>query len=142
MTEAPPRTETTALRARVRRAAVVPVLGTLVAGHLTTRWLHWYCPIAQWTHHPCPTCGLSRAVASLLTGHVRYALHEQPLVVVVLPVLSVVAALELGTYVWTGELGRWTRKRAIARTLVVLAIALFLVWVSRFFGMFGGPVLV
>lgn len=126
--------------ARSRRALLPLSIATLVILHLTTTTFHWHCPIAAVTHHPCPTCGLSRATQSLLTGDWRYALASQPLVVVVAPYLAALFALELGTYVWTGELGRWTRKRPFSVTALVLAAALFVVWIVRFFGLLGGPV--
>jgi Protein of unknown function (DUF2752) len=126
--------------ARAKRALLPLVLGVLLLAHLTTTTFHWHCPIAMVTHHPCPTCGLSRAVQSLVTGDYRYALQSQPLVVVVFPFLLVLITLEMSTYVWTGAFGYWARKRPFRVTLIVLAVALFVVWIARFFGLFGGPV--
>ena len=117
-------------------------LAVLVAAHMLTTTLHWYCPIARLTHHPCPTCGLSRAVAYCFVGQYRYAFAQHPLFVVVVPFVAIVASLELSTYVWTGELGRWTKKRPIGIIAFVLAAALFALWIARFFGLFGGPVVV
>jgi hypothetical protein len=128
------------LSARARRALLPLFLAALGAAHLFTKTLHWYCPIAQLTHHPCPTCGLSRATASFLVGDYRYAFGQQPLFVVVVPFVMMVATLELATYVWTGELGRWTKKRPIGVIALALAAALFALWIARFFGLFGGPV--
>ncbi len=123
------------------RRALVPLLLALVAyAHLKTDTFHWRCPIARITHHPCPTCGLSRATQSLLTGDFHYALVSQPLVLVVAPFLAVLVTLELGTYVWTGALGTWARKMPFRIGIIVLAIALFVMWIARFFGYFGGPV--
>ncbi len=127
------------ISARARRALLPLFVGGLALAHLFTK-LHWYCPIARLTGHPCPTCGLSRATQSFLIGDYPHALATQPLSVVVVPFVVTIAALELGTYVWTGELGRWTNKRPIGIVALVLGVCSFVLWIARFFGLFGGPV--
>ena len=77
-----------------------------------------------------------------LVGQWRYAFMQQPLFVVVVPFVAIVAALEFSTYVWTGEFGRWTKRRPIRIIALVLGAALFVMWIARFFGLFGGPVVV
>src|SRR6185312_491106 len=39
------------------------------------------CPIAMWAHHPCPGCGMSRAMQLLARGEVASSLALQPLAV-------------------------------------------------------------
>jgi Protein of unknown function (DUF2752) len=45
------------------------------------------CSFYALTHHYCPGCGATRAVAELLHGHVAAALHFNAAVTVLLPVL-------------------------------------------------------
>jgi len=45
------------------------------------------CPFYALTHHYCPGCGATRAVAELLHGHVAAALHFNAAVTVLMPVL-------------------------------------------------------
>ena len=45
------------------------------------------CPFYALTHHYCPGCGATRAVAELLHGHVAAALHFNTAVTVLMPVL-------------------------------------------------------
>jgi Protein of unknown function (DUF2752) len=50
---------------------------------------HFYpqCPIFHYFHVYCPGCGATRAVAALLHAHIAEALHYNPLVVTLLPLL-------------------------------------------------------
>ena len=59
------------------------------------------CPIRVLTGIPCPTCGTTRALLSLLRGDVSAYLRYQPMAVFL--VLSVLAALHL-PYVKKGKL--------------------------------------
>ena len=45
------------------------------------------CPFYALTHHYCPGCGATRAVAELLHGHVAAALHFNAAVTLLMPVL-------------------------------------------------------
>jgi Protein of unknown function (DUF2752) len=45
------------------------------------------CPFYALTHHYCPGCGATRALAELLHGHVAAALHFNAAVTVLMPVL-------------------------------------------------------
>jgi hypothetical protein len=45
------------------------------------------CPFYALTHHYCPGCGATRAVAELLHGHVAAALHFNAAVILLLPAL-------------------------------------------------------
>ena len=45
------------------------------------------CPFYALTHHYCPGCGATRAVAELLHGHVAAALHFNAAVTILMPVL-------------------------------------------------------
>jgi Protein of unknown function (DUF2752) len=64
------------------------------------------CPVYLWLHLYCPGCGGTRALAALLHGHVRQALHWNAIVVVALPFaclfasVAVVRALRSRPFVW------------------------------------------
>jgi hypothetical protein len=129
------------LGVRLRRAALVAVVWGITVLPAAVGWQR--CAIATVFHEPCPGCGMTRAVRLMAAGHVGASLRMHPLA---LPVLAMVG-LFLVSSVWTtltlgtplavhkGKLGR----AALAGLVVVYAAALLL-WVLRWFGMFGGPV--
>ncbi len=80
------------------------------------------CPFYGLTHHYCPGCGATRAVAELLHGHVAAALHFNAAVTVLMPVLLWYFA---GMY-WTAvredrvewrQVPEWSWKAALAFVL-------------------------
>ena len=50
------------------------------------------CPIYQLLHIRCPGCGATRALAALLHGHLREAVHANALFVLALPIATLYAA--------------------------------------------------
>lgn len=123
----------------LRRALVPVALGLFAYGHISGKFLHWACPLRAVFHVPCPTCGMTTATRALLHGDLHAAMHASPLSPIVLPFLAVVAAVELGGYVARGEYGLATKKSAVRIAGLAMCAALFVVWVARFFGAFGGP---
>lgn len=99
----------------------------------------WRCPFAWVSGHPCPTCGFTRATRALLHGDFGAAWSLQPLVFVALPWLVALVAVETNAFVRRGEYGRFLRYRAARVTGLAIAVALFVLWVARFFGAWGGP---
>ena len=102
------------------------------------------CPIAFWLHVPCPGCGLTRASLRLLQGDLRGALAYHPLVPIALPFVTLFFGTNALIYIQTGQWGRLDSYRGrwgavLALVLAALAVS---VWISRFFGAFGGPVAV
>jgi hypothetical protein len=65
-----------------------------------------------------------------------------PLVWLVVPFVVLVVVIELAGYVRTGAFGASGRVRGVKPTMVLLAVAMFALWVARFLGAFGGPVAV
>ena len=122
-----------------KRALVPLALAAALAVHLLTT-LRWSCPMAHVLHVPCPTCGISRATRALLALNVGEAFHAHPLVFVVLPYVGALAAVEAYTYVVRGEVGTFLAHRSARVLGFGLCLALFVVWIARFFGAFGGPV--
>jgi hypothetical protein len=49
------------------------------------------CPIYNSFHLLCPGCGTTRALAALLRGHLREALHLNPLTTLMLPITAAYA---------------------------------------------------
>ncbi|HEY1960273.1 MAG TPA: DUF2752 domain-containing protein [Polyangiaceae bacterium] len=124
--------------------ALVPLGVALAAyGHITRKFLHWNCPMRTFFHIPCPTCGMTTATRALLHLELHAAMHENPLAPIVIPFVVVLGAAELASYVRTGQFGFWSRpgktKSAVRIAGIAMCVALFVVWVARFFGAFGGP---
>ena len=129
-------------RPRLTRAALVtivlPCLGLLALGEVRT------CLFAFVARVPCPACGLSRATRALLRGDLAAALEFHPLRLLVLPFVIFLAARTARCFIETGSMADAERglagtPRAVMLGVVVLVLA---VWISRFFGAFGGPVTV
>lgn len=100
------------------------------------------CPTAATFGIPCPGCGLTRATLAALHGHFGEAFHLHPLVFLVTPVYAFVITSLSWSYV-RGGMHRLPSKRASVIASVGAFVFLILVmgvWVSRFFGAFGGPV--
>jgi len=119
----------------VRAAWLGGLAGLLVLGLVP-------CPFALFLRIPCPGCGLTRASWRLFQGDLDGALHFHPLVFVLLPGLAVFGAVSAWQYLRTGSHGTLAAG-AGRRTNVLLIVFLVLllgVWISRFFGAFGGPV--
>jgi hypothetical protein len=97
------------------------------------------CLSATVFHVPCPGCGMTRAMLALLQGDGAAALAFHPLSIVVVPLAGVFAVEHAARYIGTGRVfappARWRD------VLLAGAAALLIgVWISRFFGAFGGPV--
>ena len=90
------------------------------------------CPLKRFFGIPCPTCGLTRAVAHLLRFELREAFEIQPLatsLVCLLPLLALFSCVVLG----------WRRTRTLGETVLrswifwsLFAIAMILNWVYVF----------
>jgi hypothetical protein len=104
-------------------------LGALVGGLLLAGaavaavWLRLGLPLPQcrfreWTGVPCPTCGSTRLVDSLLSGDIAAAAAWNPLVFVGLVVVilwAVASAIRVtfGLPTWRLVLTRWERRVAL-----------------------------
>jgi hypothetical protein len=81
------------------------------------------CPFYALTHHYCPGCGATRAIAALLHGNVAAAMHFNAVVTLLAPVLLWYS----GRMYWTAvrenrvewpEFPRWAWKAALACVLL------------------------
>jgi hypothetical protein len=123
-------------RSMRRRIASV---GVVASGAIA--WLLWRfppassrfyprCPVYETFHIYCPGCGGTRAVSALLHGRLMDALHSNPLVVLLLPlVLAFVAvawfrAIRDTEFRWPDVPGIWV-KAALAAAIAFMVIRNF-----------------
>ena len=85
------------------------------------------CPFYALTHHYCPGCGATRAVAELLHGHVAAALHFNAAVTLLMPVLL----WYFGRMYWTAvredrvewpQVPEWSWRAALAFVLLFTVV--------------------
>ncbi len=122
------------------KRALAPLAVSLAFVADVRGWFTWHCPVAWAFHVPCPTCGVTRATRHLLHLDLAGATRVHPLALVVVPFVAALVAGELAAFAWTGRLGSVTRRPWVRRAGFALCVALFVVWVARFLGAFGGPV--
>lgn len=115
-------------------AAVVLAVALLVLS------FGWRCPFQLVTGVPCPTCGITRATRLALQGDFTGATHLHPLWWLAVPVTALFVAVELVGYARTGAWGASRRMRGSNVLMLGTAALLFVVWLARFAGYFGGPV--
>jgi hypothetical protein len=101
------------------------------------------CTVALLLHHPCPGCGMTRAMRLLLAGHVEASLRMHPFAVPVLGVWLLFMASTVYSAWSAGTPLTFYRDRFGRITLAILVVvycATFVLWLLRWFGYFGGPV--
>lgn len=120
----------------VRRAVWAGVLAAILAAFVV--WGPAICPVRNSVGVPCPGCGLTRATVALLHGDVAGALHYHPVVWLMLPIFLLMVVEEVYIFV------RRERLTLLSRIPNVVwwptGLIILVVWISRFFGAFGGPV--
>jgi hypothetical protein len=99
----------------------------------------WRCPVAAVTGHPCPTCGVTRALRLALGGDLAGATRMHPLVWILVPFVGGWIAIEIVGYLRTGAWGASSKVPHGGKALVAIAVITFAVWIARFYGAFGGP---
>jgi len=99
------------------------------------------CPIALFTRHPCPGCGLTRATIAAMHGDFVGSFHHHPLALIMAPLLAWFLVRNAYGYVARGKWGEVDEKRGklLDVLLIIVAFAMIAVWLARFFGAFGGP---
>ena len=95
------------------------------------------CPVRLVAHVPCPGCGATRAVLAALRGDWATSLHLHPLALPMLALVVPSAALVVRSTL----LGRTAEPlpRPLRHAWAVGVTALYVVWILRFLGCFGGP---
>jgi hypothetical protein len=101
------------------------------------------CVFAHVFHIPCPGCGSTRAVVALLHGDLHGVFEYNPLGPVLALFMGVFGVQALASVVTHGDF----RDAGEGRLGAVLKYGIFVVaglevvlWIARFFGLFGGPV--
>lgn len=121
-------------------------LAALVACAMALGWLPFtICPFANLFGQPCPGCGMTRAILALLRFDLSASSEYHPMA----PWIAPLALVFLFDTCWRYVFGRPLR---IAQGLLrpfttnsnyfwtAAAVGLLAVWISRWFGSFGGPV--
>ncbi|MFO0663420.1 MAG: DUF2752 domain-containing protein [Polyangiaceae bacterium] len=122
-----------------RRALLLSGFLVAFAFTLSYGWLR--CPTATWFHIPCPSCGSSRAVLSVVHG--AWDPHMNPFGLVVAPLLLTFGLRAIWLLATRGNVLLLAEGRfggALKRVAIVLLVLEVALWVLRFFGLFGGPV--
>lgn len=122
------------LRSRAAPAIIAGVAAVAIVA------IGWRCPIQLATGHPCPTCGVTRAVRLALRGDLDMSLRTHPLWWLAVPVATGFIAVEVIGYARTRTWGASARVRGSNVVMLVTASLLFALWIARFAGFFGGPV--
>ena len=120
----------------VKRAVWAAMLAAILAAFVV--WGPAICPVRNSVGVPCPGCGLTRATVALLHGDVAGALHYHPVVWLMLPIFLLMVVEEVYIFVRRERLTLLSRIPNVVWWPVGLII--LVVWISRFFGAFGGPV--
>jgi uncharacterized membrane protein len=82
---------------------------------------------------------MTRAAGLALTGHFADATHMHPLWFLVLPLVGYVIVVDSIAYL-RGEWKQSVLERASTAPVALGVVALMVVvWIARFFGVFGGP---
>ncbi len=124
-------------------ARAAALLAAFVFVGLSLFWASVPCVFASVTHLPCPGCGSTRAVRALLRGDLAAVRAGNPLGPVMAFLLGVLA-IDLARVVFReGSLERASASRVsqwVLRALVAVTVFEIVLWIARFFGVFGGPV--
>jgi hypothetical protein len=120
-------------RAKANGLAAMAAAGAVLLYRFPPKEHSFYprCPFYLLTHYRCPGCGTTRALSELLHGHFAAALHFNPAVTLLAPVVLGYFAVAYWTavgenrFAWP-EPPRWTWKAAVASVLLFgLARGLF-----------------
>jgi hypothetical protein len=84
------------------------------------------CPIHQYTGWLCPGCGMTRALAALLRGNLREALHWNPLIAIVVPGLIAWLAIVYRRAI-TGRRQHWRQFSDVTLCSALAGLAIFTV---------------
>jgi hypothetical protein len=125
------------------RAAAVASLFALVALVLASGAVP--CLFARVTHVPCPGCGSTRAALALLRLDLEGLARTNPLGPLMALLVAAFGVHVVGVVLRDGSTARVSESwlgRSLVRAVLVVAVLQVVLWGSRFFGAFGGPVAV
>ncbi|MBI2895508.1 MAG: DUF2752 domain-containing protein [Deltaproteobacteria bacterium] len=89
---------------------------------------------------PCPGCGLTRSLVSLVHLDLRAAFTVHPVGPIFLGYLALLWTSAWISYARTGDLASPISRRIPGWAHLGMIGLVILVWILRFFGLFGGPV--
>ena len=118
-----------------RWIAPAAIAGVIAFAYFVT----WPCPVRFIIGVPCPACGITRAARLVVQGDFSEATHIHPRVWLVGPVVAAFAVVEIVGFARTGEWGASRKVKGSKVVMITTAAIMFVVWVARFFGCFGGP---
>jgi len=113
-------------------AAGVGGVGTVLLAGRLVGYRPSPCALLAQTGVPCPVCGLTRVAVRLLGGEVTVAVQLDPIGVVLLILVTVVAGAQLMAL--AGRPAPWLRRRWVPLVLTILLAARWAVTVAA-----GGP---
>jgi hypothetical protein len=116
-------------RAAMHNVAAAVVAGAALLYRYSPQeyWFYPRCPFYALTHHYCPGCGATRAVAELLHGHIAAALHFNAAVTLLMPVLL----WYFGRMYWTAvrenhiewpQVPEWSSRATLALVLIFAVV--------------------
>jgi len=112
-------------RVAIRYRAMALAAAACAAGFLIRRFppdayplFYPVCPLRALTGWYCPGCGATHALAALLEGRFADAVHHNPLIVALAPVLAGIAAVQLYSAL------RWKRWHPVVFPPQVAGLAL------------------
>jgi hypothetical protein len=111
----------TNLRAAASPALITVAVTTLLLFPPEQYSFYPHCPIYDLFHVQCPGCGATRALASLLRGHVVEALRFNALTTILFPIAAVYAVLGYHRFLQRGTIP-WPQLRP-ATVCVAFAVA-------------------
>lgn len=129
------------LAVRVRRAGIAAGLLGFLALLLSAKAVP--CVFAHVLHVPCPGCGSTRAVVALARGDLVEVVRYNPFGPVLAIVLGVFGVQALASVLAHGDFrdaGEGRLGAALKYGIFVIAALDVVLWIARFFGLFGGPV--
>jgi hypothetical protein len=97
------------------------------------------CPFAVVSGLPCPGCGLTRSVVTLLQGRLADSWHFHPLGPVLVVLATAHAGRRLAARQWSSKVTACSWSSTPAYVWWGSLVVVMMVWVARFGGAFGGP---
>lgn len=129
------------LGVRLRRAALTAAGAGVFGALLSAGGVP--CTFAQIFHVPCPGCGSTRSSLALIRGDLEGVLRFNPFGPIMAVLLGALAVQALASMLAHGDLRNVGEGRAglvMKRGILAVAALEVFLWISRFFGVLGGPV--
>ena len=115
-----------------RVAGIIFVIGMAQAAVTFAGYGGWSCPLQSNLGLPCPGCGISRGIVSLLTGHWQAALQAHifsPFVLIALGMLGICSLLPQRIHNLAIRMIAGIEKRTGISLFII--IGMFAIWVFR-----------